>query len=153
MATARTFSQMSIRKRYIENRIQQTIDFDAIKASIDDMFPVKQSQVSVPTPESEVSVFCERYVEYKGEPREWLMRMPVPVEDTHPVRFARVSRALTFQGTRLNISGIFEIPDGIDPDEFVQGFVDELGLCAEAYNAAGEVVDKYVPSNPIVSFI
>ena len=130
---------------------QQRLNVSGLLESVDQMFPVKTEPVQ--TPEFEPPVFCERYVEYKGEARQWLMRMPVPVEDTHPVRFARVSRTLTFQGAKLNISGHFEIPPSIDPDDYVQGFVNELGLCAETYNSAGEVVSKYVPSNVFVSFI
>ena len=130
---------------------QHTVNWKALEASIDDMFPVKRSKPE-PTPEPEPQVFCERYVDFTSEPRDWLRTMPEPVKDTQAVRFARVSRTLTFQGTKLNVVGDFEIPPASDPD-YVQAFVDASGLCAESYNAKGEVVSKYVPSNPIVSFI
>ena len=51
---------------------QQTIDFDAIKASIDDMFPVKRKS----KPEPSAAVFCEKWTDYRGETADWLREMP-----------------------------------------------------------------------------
>ena len=42
--------RMSIRKRYIENRIQQVVDFDDLKSAIDQMFPVKPEPEPEPEP-------------------------------------------------------------------------------------------------------
>ena len=104
-------------------------------------------------PHQNQEVFCDRYVDYQGEPREWLLTMPAPVADTQAVRFSRVSKTLTFQGRHIHRGGDFKIPADVDADDFVQGFVDDNGLCAESYNAAGEVVAKYVCRSETKSFI
>ena len=98
----------------------------------------------IPTPPQPTEIFCERYTEYQGEPRDWLMTMPTRVADMKAVSFSRVSQTLTYAGSRLYRTPPKPIPDGVDTDAYIQSFIDECGLSAEAYNAAGEVVSKYM---------
>lgn len=106
-----------------------------------------------PTSTEPEAVFSERYTKYKGEPYDWLKTLPEPVADTKIVSFSRVSRSLKFQGTRLNRTPQKPIPDGVDGDAYVQGYVDECGLCAEAYNSNGEVIRKYTTRSETLNFL
>ena len=133
---------------------QLVIDWDALRTANDAMFTRQQQKPKPkPAPAAQTKVFCDRYVDFEGEPREWLRTLPAPVTDTKAVRFSRVSKTLTFQGRHIHRGGDFEIPADVDADDFVQAFVDNHGLCAESYNAAGEVVAKYVCRSETKSFI
>ena len=121
---------------------QQTIDFDAIKASIDDMFPVKGKS----KPEPSAAVFCERHIEFRGETADWLREMPAPVKDQQIVSFARVTKTMGFQGSRLHRSSLKNVPPGVDAHDFIQEFCDRCGGGMEGYNAEGLVVAKFHPS-------
>ena len=80
---------------------QQSV-LEAMRQQIHLDFPiVKQKLVGVPTPPQPTAVFCDRYTEYQGEPRDWLLTMPTPVADMKAVSFSRVSQTLTYAGTRL----------------------------------------------------
>ena len=104
-------------------------------------------------PTEPTEVFCERYTEYQGEPREWLRDVPKPVVDTKIVAFSRVSRSLDYSGMRVRKTPKNPVPDGVDADKFVQAYIDECGLAAEAYNASGEVVRKYTTQSETLSFL
>ena len=131
---------------------QQRIDWDALRTANAAMFS-REKPKPAPPAAPKTKVFCERYVDYQGEPREWLLTLPKPVADTQAVRFSRVSKTLTFAGRHIHIGGDFSIPKNVNADDFVQGFVDDNGLCAESYNASGEVVSKYVCRSETKSFI
>ena len=121
---------------------QQTIDWEALKASIDDMFPVKPES----TPEPHAAVFCELHIEFRGETADWLREMPAPVADQRIVAFQRVGKTLTHQGARIHRYTPKPIPHSVNTHKYLQTYVDRYGLCLEALNASGEVVRKYHPS-------
>ena len=122
---------------------QQTqIDWDALKASVDTMFPVKPN----PEPEPSAAVFCEKWTDHLGEVADWLREMPKPVSDTQIVSFARITKTMGFQGRRLHRSSLKTIPPGVDAHAFIQEFCDRCGGGMEAYNADGSVVAKFHPS-------
>ena len=123
---------------------QQTqIDWDALKASVDAMFPVKSN----PEPEPKPAVFCEKWTDYRGQVSEWLKEVPAPVSDTQIVSFVRVTKTMSFQGRRLHRSSLKTVPPGVDAHAFIQEFTDRCGGCAEGYNSHEEVVTKFVPSH------
>ena len=107
----------------------------------------------IPTPPQPTEIFCERYTEYQGEPRDWLMTMPTRVADMKAVSFSRVSQTLTYAGTRLYKTPPKPIPNGVDTDAYIQSFLNECGLSAEAYNAAGEVVAKYMTQSETLNLL
>ena len=133
---------------------QQSIDWDAVKAGIDAMFPVRRQSSAVSQQQSaDTPVFCERYTQYQGEVRDWLREYPAPVQDTKAVRFARVSKSLAFQGRKLHRRPQKTIPNGVDADKFVQAYVDRFGGAAESYNAKGETVGKFLTRSETLNFI
>ena len=107
----------------------------------------------IPNPPQTTAVFCQRYTDYQGEPRDWLKTMPVPVADMKAVSFSRVSQTLTYAGTRLYKTPPKPIPDGVDTDAYIQSFLNECGLSAEAYNAVGEVVAKYMTQSETLNLL
>ena len=107
----------------------------------------------IQSPPQPTEIFCERYTEYQGEPRDWLMTMPTPVADMKAVSFSRVSQTLTYAGTRLYRTPPKPIPDGVDTDAYIQSFINKCGLSAEAYNAAGEVVKKYITHSETLNLL
>ena len=124
---------------------QQTIDWEALKVSIDGMFPAKPEPVT--TPEPSAAVFCEKWREFRGETADWLREMPAPVADQRVVAFQRVGKTLTHQGARIHRYTPKPIPHSVNTHKYLQTYVDRYGLCLEALNAAGEVVRKYHPSD------
>lgn len=98
-------------------------------------------------------VFCQRYTEHHGEAHDWLRDMPTPVADTKIVAFSRVSKTLSYSGSRIFRTTPQEIPNGVDADVHIQTYIDECGLCAEGYNSAGEVVRKYTTNSETLNFI
>ena len=107
----------------------------------------------IQSPSQPTAVFCERYTEYQGEPRDWLMTMPTRVADMKAVSFSRVSQTLTYAGSRLYRTPPKPIPDGVDTDAYIQSCLNECGLSAEAYNAAGEVVAKYTTQSKTLNLL
>ena len=130
---------------------QQSV-LEAMRQQIQTDFPITKP-AGIPTPPQPTEIFCERYTEYQGEPREWLLTMPTPVDDMKAVSFSRVSQTLTYTGTRLYRTPPKPISDGVDTDAYIQSFIDQCGLSAEAYNAAGEVVKKYITHSETLNLL
>lgn len=131
---------------------QQTIDFDDLRSGIDDMFSVKPKVKPVVKPEPVPSeVFCERYTEYAGEVRDWLMTMPTAVGK--PFSAHRVIRSLGYAGKRIYKTPAIEMPAECDVYDWAQRYVDDSGGCMELRNADGEIVAKFVPDRESVNFI
>ena len=126
---------------------QQTIDWKALKASIDDMFPVKPE--STPEPSAVATVFYPDWAKYKGQVAQWLKEIPTPVADTKRVMFVRVNKSLVAQGARLLRGTPKPLPEGVDIDAWLLSYVNAYGLCAETLNAAGEVVSKHTPNDDL----
>ena len=126
-------------------QVRQQIDLDFGR--------VASTPAEPTTPSEPEAVFSERYIDYRGEPRDWLRTLPEPVQDTKIVAFSRVSRSLDYSGMRINRTPKKPIPDGVDADDFVQAYIDECGLAAEAYNASGQVVRKYTTQSETLSFL
>ena len=139
---------------------QQTVDFEALKASIDEMFPVKTKPVNTPRP-AQITDFAE--IERRARlliPRRFQARrfsddvirwlgtpVDVTIEDTTPVEAVRVSQSLA--GGNLTFVGSFTMAEIGDP----QTFCNERGLGLELRNVAGQCVGKYVPTVDYVSFL
>ena len=138
---------------------QQTVDFEALKASIDEMFPVKPT-VSKPNPAQmtdwetiernareliprrfQQRRFSEDVIRWLGTP------VDVTIADTTPVMAVRVAQSLC--GGNLTFVGSFKLAEIGDP----QTFCNERGLGLELRNAAGQCVGKYVPTVDYVSFL
>ena len=134
---------------------QKTIDFDELRAGINEMFPVK------PKPEPEPELTWDdierraraliparfRSNSYRREILEWIGTPVTPVDDMQPVEAYRVSRSLA--GGGLEYSRSFTMDEIRDP----QGFVNECGCSMELRNAAGQIVGKFFPQNDVVSFV
>ena len=137
---------------------QQKINWDAIIASVDDMFPVKPT---VSTPPATITDFAE--IERRARliiPRRFQQRrfsedvirwlgtaVDVTIEDTTPVEAIRVSQSLA--GGNLTFVGSFSMEQIGDP----QAWCNERGLGLELRNAAGQCVGKFTPTVDYVSFL
>ena len=138
---------------------QQTVDFEALKASIDEMFPVKSKPVSTPpaqmtdweTIERNARQLIPRRFQQRRFSEETIAWLGTPVEvtiaDTTPVKAVRVSQSLC--GGNLTFVGSFSMEQIGDP----QTFCNERGLGLELRNAAGECVGKFTPTVDFVSFL
>ena len=138
---------------------QQTVDFEALKASIDEMFPVKPT-VSKPNPaqmtdwetiERNARQLIPRKFQQRRFSQEALAWLGTPVDvtiaDTTPVMAVRVSQSLC--GGKLTFVGSFSMEQIGDP----QAYCNERGLGLELRNAAGECVGKWTPTVDYVSFL
>ena len=139
---------------------QQTINWESLKASIDDMFPVK-AKPTVSTPPAPITDYAE--IERRARlliPRRFQQRrfsedvirwlgtpIDATIEDTTPVEAVRVSQSLA--GGNLTFVGSFSMAEIGDP----QAWCNERGLGLELRNAAGECVGKHVPTVDYVSFL
>ena len=139
---------------------QQTINWEALKSSVDNMFPVKTKPVRTPQP-APITDFAE--IERRARqliPRRFQQRrfsddvitwLGTPVDpsiaSTTPVEAVRVSQSLA--GGKLTFVGSFSMSEIGDP----QTFCDERGLGLELRNANGECVGKHVPKVDYVSFL
>ena len=139
---------------------QETINWEALKSSVDNMFPVKTKPVRTPQP-APITDFAEierrarlliprRFQQrrFSEEVIRWLgTPVDVTIEDTTPVTAVRVSQSLA--GGNLTFVGLFSMAEIGDP----QPFCDERGLGLELRNAAGQCVSKHVPEVDYVSFL
>ena len=137
---------------------QQTVDFEELKASIDEMFPVKSKAISTPpaplTDWAEIERRARQLIPRRFQQRRfsedvirWLGTPPAPTQDTTPVEAVRVSQSLA--GGNLTFVGSFSMEQIGDP----QAYCNERGLGLELRNAAGECVSKHVPEVDYVSFL
>ena len=139
---------------------QQTINWEALKSSVDDMFPVKLKPVRTPQPapitdfaeiERRARLLIPRRFQQRRFSEEVIRWLGTPVddsiEDTTPVTAVRVGQSLS--GGKLTFTGTFSMAEIGDP----QTFCDERGLGLELRNAAGECVSKHVPKVDFVSFL
>ena len=139
---------------------QQTVDFEALKASIDDMFPVKTKPVSTPQPApkadfAEIERRARQLIprrfhqrRFSQEAIAWLgTPVDVSIQDTTPVMAVRVSQSLC--GGKLTFTGTFSMAEIGDPQAYCNG----RGLGLELRNAAGECVGKFTPTVDYVSFL
>ena len=139
---------------------QTTIDWESLKASIDDFFAVKTKPVSTPQPapltdfaeiERRARLLIPRRFQQRKFSEEVLRWLGTPVDvtiaDTTPVEAVRVSQSLA--GGNLTFVGSFSIEQIGEP----QIWCNERGLGLELRNAAGECVSKHVPTVEIVSFL
>ena len=138
---------------------QQSINWEALKNSVDKMFPVKPKPVSTPRP-APITDFAEierrarlliprRFQQRRFSPDviSWLgTPIDATIEDTTPVEAVRVSQSLA--GGNLTFVG-FSMEQIGDP----QNFCNERGLGLELRNAAGECVAKFTPTVDYVSFL
>ena len=139
---------------------QQKINWDAIIASVDDMFPVK-AKPTVSTPPAQITDFAE--IERRARlliPRRFQARrfsddvirwlgtpIDATIEDTTPVEAVRVSQSLA--GGNLTFVGSFTMAEIGDPQVWCNG----RGLGLELRNAAGQAVSKFTPTVDFVSFL
>ena len=139
---------------------QQKINWDAIIASVDDMFPVK-AKPTVSTPPAQITEFAE--IERRARlliPRRFQARrfsddvirwlgtpIDATIEDTTPVTAVRVSQSLA--GGKLTFVGSFSMEQIGDP----QAYCNERGLGLEFRNSAGQCVGKFTPTVDYVSFL
>ena len=138
---------------------QQSINWEALQASIDEMFPVKSPTVSTPNP-AQITDFAEierrarlliprRFQQrrFSEDVIRWLGTQPAPTQDTTPVEAVRVSQSLA--GGNLTFVGSFSMEQIGDP----QAYCNDRGLGLELRNAAGECVGKFTPTVDYVSFL
>ena len=145
---------------------QTTVDWESLKSSVDDMFPVKpkpvskqQPAISKPNP-APITDFAEierrarlliprrfQARRFSDDVIRWLGTPPAPTQDTTPVEAVRVSQSLC--GGKLTFVGSFSMEQIGEP----QIWCNERGLGLELRNAAGECVGKYVPTVDHVSFL
>ena len=139
---------------------QQKINWDAIIASVDDMFPVK-AKPTVSTPPAPITDKAEierrarlliprRFQQrrFSEETIAWLgTPVGVTIADTTPVKAVRVSQSLC--GGNLTFVGDFSMEQIGDP----QTFCNERGLGLELRNVAGQCVGKFTPTVDYVSFL
>ena len=137
---------------------QETINWESLKSSVDQMFPPKPT---VSTPPAQMTDFAE--IERRARqliPRRFQQRrfsedvirwLGTPVDpsiaDTTPGEAVRVSQSLA--GGKLTFVGSFSMAEIGDP----QNYVNERGLGLELRNAAGQCVSKHVPTVDFVSFL
>ena len=139
---------------------QQSINWEALQASIDEMFPVKvKPTVSKPpapktdweTLERNARLLIPRRFQQRRFSEDVITWLGTPIaatiEDTTPVEAVRVSQSLA--GGVLTFVGSFSMSEIGDP----QTFCNERGLGLELRNAAGECVGKHVPTVDFVSFL
>ena len=138
---------------------QETINWEALKSSVDDMFPPRSPTVS--TPPATITDFAEierrarliiprRFQQrrFSDEVIRWLgTPVDVTIQDTTPVKAVRVSQSLA--GGNLTFVGSFSMEQIGDPQEWCN----ERGLGLEIRNAAGDCVGKHVPTVDFVSFL
>ena len=138
---------------------QQTINWESLKASIDDMFPVK-AKPTVSTPPAPITdTEIERRARlriprrfqqrrFSEEVIRWLGTSVDPsIADNTPVEAVRVSQSLA--GGKLTFVGSFSMAEIGDP----QDWCNYRGLGLELRNAAGECVGKFTPTVDYVSFL
>ena len=139
---------------------QETINWESLKSSVDEMFPVRSPTVSKPNPAQmtdwetiernarlriprrfQERRFCQEAIAWLGTP------VDPSIADTTSVMAVRVSQSLC--GGTLNFVGSFSMAEIGDP----QAWCNERGLGLELRNAAGECVGKHVPTVDFVSFL
>ena len=137
---------------------RQAINWEALKSSVDDMFPVKPTVSTPPAQITDVAEierrarlliprrfqqrrFSEEVIRWLGTP------VDVTIQDTTPVKAVRVSQSLC--GGNLTFVGSFSMEQIGDP----QNFCNERGLGLELRNAAGQCISKHVPTVDYVSFL
>ena len=138
---------------------QQAIDFEALKASIDEMFPVKSKAISTPpapiTDFAEIERIARQLIPRRFQQRRfsedvirWLgTPVDTSIADTTPVEAVRVSQSLA--GGNLTFVGSFTLAEIGDP----QAWCNERGLGLELRNVAGECVGKFTSTVDYVSFL
>ena len=139
---------------------QQSINWEALQASIDEMFPPKSPTVSKPNPapitdwetiyRNARQLIPRRFQQrrFSDDVIRWLGTQVDPsIADTTPVEAVRVSQSLA--GGNLTFVGSFSMEQIGDP----QAWCNERGLGLELRNAAGECVGKFTPTVDYVSFM
>ena len=139
---------------------QATIDWESLKSSIDEMFPVKvKPTVSKPpapktdweTIERNARLLIPRRFQQRRFSEDVITWLGTPIdatiEDTTPVEAVRVSQSLA--GGVLTFVGSFSMSEIGDPQAWCNG----RGLGLEFRNAAGQCVSKHVPTVDFVSFL
>ena len=139
---------------------QATIDWESLKSSVDEMFPVKvKPTVSKPpapktdweTIERNARLLIPRRFQQRRFSEDVITWLGTPIdatiEDTTPVEAVRVSQSLA--GGVLTFVGSFSMSEIGDPQAWCNG----RGLGLELRNAAGECVGKFTPTVDYVSFL
>ena len=139
---------------------QETINWESLKSSVDEMFPVRSPTVSKPNPAQmtdwetiernarlriprrfQERRFCQEAIAWLGTP------VDPSIADTASVMAVRVSQSLC--GGTLNFVGSFSMEQIEDP----QTFCNSRGLGLELRNTAGQAVGKFTPTVDYVSFL
>ena len=139
---------------------QATIDWESLKSSVDEMFPVKvKPTVSKPpapktdweTIERNARLLIPRRFQQRRFSEDVITWLGTPIdatiEDTTPVEAVRVSQSLA--GGVLTFVGSFSMSEIGDPQAWCNG----RGLGLELRNAAGQCVGKFTPTVDCVSFL
>ena len=138
---------------------QQSVNWEALQASIDEMFPVKSKAISTPPApltdwteiERRARLLIPRRFQQRRFSEDVIRWLGTPVDtliaDTTPVTAVRVSQSIA--GGKLTFVGSFTMAEIGEPQEWCNG----RGLGLELRNAAGECVGKHVPTVDFVSFL
>ena len=132
---------------------QQSINFDDVRAQIDQMFPVRRTKQEAKQASDWTAIEAKarqrlpasiRNDRFSREILKWLGTDATAVGT--PVKARRVYRSISYGGARLMRACDMPIPEGLDAQQWAKAFVAGSGLCLELLNSAGEVVAKVTPS-------